>query len=274
MGQRQIAGMHWPAKAPRNTVALHGWLDNAASFLPMAPLLPDLNLYAMDWVGHGRSDHRPAGCGGGFINNLEDLLAVHEHLGSQPLDLIGHSMGGALAALYAAAFPERVRRLVLIEALGPMSLAPERFASELRRGLLARNQFQDRRRLYDSLDEPVAARMAAGNLSEASARLLVQRGTEACAGQFRFRSDPRETLPSLLRGSEEQVVTALQQIACPVLVILAEPATSYLSGAPAQRRLEALRPLEIHRLPGNHHLHMETPQVVAPLIDAFLAADA
>jgi pimeloyl-ACP methyl ester carboxylesterase len=268
---RQISGLHWSGGVGQRTLALHGWLDNAASFVPLAAHLPGVDLYAMDWVGHGHSEHRPAGCGGGFMNNLEDLLAVADQLGPAPLDLIGHSMGGALACLFAAAFPERVRRLVLIEALGPMSLKAERFTTELRRALEVRRDFKDRRRMYPDLQAPIAARMAAGNLSAASARLLIERGTETSADGVRFRSDPRETLPSLQRGGEEQVLAALAQINCPRLVILAEPATSYLSGALAEERLRALRIEHPHRLLGNHHLHMETPEVLAPLIRRFLS---
>lgn len=274
---RQLAGLHWP---PCNdppttglTLALHGWLDNVASFVPLAPLLPALDLYAMDWAGHGHSQHRPPDCSSGFLNNLEDLLAVSTQLGEAPLNLIGHSMGGALACLFAAAFPERVRKLVLIEALGPMSLPAARYGSELRRALLAQRDFNDRRRIYPSLDEPIAARRAAGALSEASAQLLVERGSEAVQGGVRFRSDPRLTLPSLQRGSEEQMLAVLADIRCPVQIFLAEPATSYLSGPLAEQRLLTLAPVRLHKLPGNHHLHMESPQLLAPLIQDFLLTD-
>ena len=177
-----------------------------------------------------------------------------------------------MASLFAATFPERVRRLVLIEAIGPLSQPADRFVPQLRRALLARQAFRDKRRTYSSLDEPVRARMQANALSEPVARLLMERGTEAVADGFVFRTDPRELLPSLNRGSEEQMLMALAAIEAPVQVILADPATSYLSGPLADARITALRPRELHRLGGNHHLHMEHPEQVGPLIAAFLAA--
>lgn len=267
-----LAGLHFAGDPGKPLLALHGWLDNANSFRPLAPWLEGVDVHALDWPGHGRSEHRPPRSYAPFLDYLGDLLGLLAARGWTQVDLLGHSMGGAAAVLFAAAFPERVRRLILIEAIGPLSLPAERFLPQLRRALEARLAFRDKRRVYATLDEPVRARMQANALSEPVARLLMERGTQAVAGGFQFTTDPRELLPSLSRGTDEQMLAALTQVQAPTQVILAEPATSYLSGPPADARLAALRPAELHRVPGNHHLHMEHPEVVGPLVARFLRA--
>lgn len=270
---QELAGLQFGAADQMPTLALHGWLDNANSFRPLAPFLEaSCSLFALDWPGHGQSGHRPPHHFSPFLDYLGDLLGLLTAQGWERVDLIGHSMGGAAATLFAATFPERVRRLVLIEAIGPLALPAERFVPQLRRALEARLTFRDKRRVYATLDEPVRARMQANALSEPAARLLMERGTRTVAGGYHFTTDPRELLPSLSRGTEEQMLGALAQVQAPTLVILADPATPYLSGPLAEARLAALRPAAIHRLAGNHHLHMEHPEVVGPLIAGFLAA--
>lgn len=258
-----------PSAAPM--LCLHGWLDNAASFLPLAAELHDHTLWAAEWAGHGHSDHR---CGGSFLQHLEELDAYIHAMPPEPVTLLGHSMGGALACLYAAAFPERVRRLALIESLGPMAQPADRFPAELRRALEARRGHADRRRAYPDFEALVQARLQASPMRPESARLLLERGTERVSEGYRFRSDPGETLPSLVRATEDQVLAALHAIRCPVLLILADPATRYLDGPAAQRRIEALRPVAVHRMVGQHHLHMDTPQEVAAHLRAFWRATA
>ena len=49
-------------------LAFHGWLDNAATFDNLAPLLPELRILSLDLPGHGHSDHRPSGSAYYFID--------------------------------------------------------------------------------------------------------------------------------------------------------------------------------------------------------------
>src|SRR5258705_12818297 len=88
-----------PMSAP--TFALHGWLDNADSFDRLAPLLPELDLVALDFAGHGFSSHRPAGVHYTSLLDVQDVVAVANDLGWEQFNLIGHSMGAAVAAKLA-----------------------------------------------------------------------------------------------------------------------------------------------------------------------------
>ena len=62
-------------------LALHGWLDNAASFARLAPRLAGLRIVALDFAGHGHSEHRPAGAGYALWDYAYDVLQVAEQFG-------------------------------------------------------------------------------------------------------------------------------------------------------------------------------------------------
>ena len=122
--------------APK-VLALHGWLDNAASFVPLAAHLDDIELVALDLPGHGRSAHLPAGGHYTFEVAVHHVLDVADALGWQRFRLLGHSMGAGIASLVAAAAPERIDRLVCIEALGGLSDTPDHTAQRMRESVAA-----------------------------------------------------------------------------------------------------------------------------------------
>jgi pimeloyl-ACP methyl ester carboxylesterase len=257
------------------TIALHGWLDNANSFVPLANNGAFLGqCFAPDFCGHGQSDHRAPGHWYHFADHLTDVLAVADYLNLPQIDLVGHSMGGALACMFAAAFPERVRKLVLIEAIGPLSHAQEVCPTELRKALLARarsNSGGQALRVFADRKAAIDARMSNSGLSEQSTALLVNRGLKAVPFGFSWSSDPRHTLASVSRLTEGQVLATLDAITAPTLLILADPATPYLDGELARKRVAALRPKKEIRTKGHHHLHMDSAAELAPEIFSFLS---
>lgn len=72
----RLAAMAWGHSAGLPVLALHGWLDNAASFARLAPLLPDWRIVALDLAGHGHSKHRPAGCRYHLMDYVFDVIAA------------------------------------------------------------------------------------------------------------------------------------------------------------------------------------------------------
>ena len=116
-------------------LALHGWLDNAASFAQLAPLLADADVVAIDLPGHGYSDHRPPGTRYHFIDYIPAVLDAMNELGWPNCVLIGHSLGAAIASFTAATEPDRVRGLFLIDGLGPSSEKPHSAPGRLQRSV-------------------------------------------------------------------------------------------------------------------------------------------
>lgn len=270
-GLRVAARMHH-AGAPHRVLAVHGWLDNAASFDALAACLPECEIVAVDLPGHGRSGHRPPGTWYHPVDDLHELVAVLDQLGWQRSIWVGHSLGGGLLSMLAAALPERVQRLVLVESLGLLGGDAASAPARLRQGLLDRAAAAGKTlRVFADLDVAVQARRNAGGLTLDAARSLVERGTRRVDGGWVWSSDPRLRVATMVRSDESHVRAWLSAIACPVLVLLADPPPPFLPRELAAARLACLRDARRHALPGSHHLHMETPQPLAQLIAAFLA---
>lgn len=268
----KIAALEWGSRDQPKVLALHGWMDNAASFIPLASRLDGFHIVAPDFVGHGHSDHRPGTCGAHFIDWVADVLGMAEVLGWQKFSILGHSMGAAIGVQTAAVAPEAVQRLILLDGFGPLSDPAEQAPARLAKAL-------DAERRQDTAEDPpcrtleaaLKARLRSGSdLTREGARLLVERGTEPCADGVRFRHDPRLKLPSRTRLTEEQVLAFLRGVSCPVLAIRPR------GGWPVpediiSRRLGAFADLERLEVEGGHHVHLTHPERVAEAIAGFLA---
>lgn len=254
-------------------LALHGWLDNAASFLPVAARLPALDLVMLDLPGHGRSAHLAPGADYTLSVTLNAILDTLDVLGWERFAVLGHSMGAGIGSILAASLPQRVERLVAIEALGALSETPQRTTLRLRESVAAMRALPGKKlRLFPDVSAPIRARMLANQLSEASARLLVERGVVATDAGYTWSSDPRLTLPALQRMTEDQVSDLVQGIECPARVIFADPPQSYLPD-PLRRDRAALLPHgELFVIAGSHHVHMDKPAEVAAAIGDFFGS--
>lgn len=267
----RLAALRWGHGGAR-VLALHGWLDNAASFVPIAPHLEGLDLVALDLPGHGASAHLPAAAEYTLVAAARAVLAAADALGWSTFSLLGHSMGGATATLVAAAAPQRVERLALIEALGGLVEAEDRTAQRLREAFAMHAEPAGaRRRVFADPATAVRARLQAGGLGEAAARLLVERGIAPVGdGGWAWRSDARLTRPTAVRMSEAQMRDVIRGIGCPVHLVHAVPAFEYFPADVRDARAACLRDVRMSAIDGRHHLHMEIPGRVADVLAPFL----
>jgi len=258
--------------APK-VLALHGWLDNAASFVPLAKHLDGIELVALDLPGHGQSAHLPQGAHYTFEVAVHHALDVADALGWEAFRLLGHSMGAGIASLVAASMPARIERLVCIEALGGLSDVAGHTAQRMRESVAAARTLGDKpMRVFPSPEPAIHARMRANHMSEPVARLIVERGIRPAEGGWAWSSDQRLTVPTFVRPVDAQVENVVAGIECPTRVIFADPAQPYLPDD-IRRRYAACLPLgELFVMPGTHHLHMETPERIAGIVAPFLAA--
>ncbi len=270
-GGLRVAGLRAGTRDGTPVLALHGWLDNAASFVPLAARLPALDWALVDLPGHGLSDPLPADAAYTTPQAIVQVLAIMDALGWERCVLLGHSMGAAIASLVAAVAPRRTQALVAIEALGGLAAPASQTVERLRAHVAALAAFSDKQlRVFTDIAAPVRARMLANQLDEASARLLVERGVRPVAGGWSWRSDPRLMLPTAVRMTEEQVHDVLGAIQCPAQVIYATPAQPYFPEPERSQRAALLAHGRLHTLPGHHHLHMDQPEAVAVVIRDFL----
>lgn len=269
-----LAARTWGERTDPPILALHGWLDNAASFDRLAPLLKGRYVVAIDLAGHGQSDHRPPGNWYAYVDYLDEIGEVIEGFGWTSVDLLGHSLGATLVSVHAALRPDRVGRLLLIEGLGPLSAPVTATLEQLRRSHAARAAFTGGNlRVFPDIDAAVRARQGSSALSRGAAHCLVERGIQPVAGGYSWSSDPRLTLPSSLRLSEEQLAVILAGIEAKTLLVLAQPEAPYLSPAMMEARIARVKSIQVVRLAGTHHLHLEDPLPVAAAINAFLATN-
>lgn len=272
----RLAGLRGGTPGAPRVLALHGWLDNAASFVPLAPHLDAIELVALDLPGHGASAHLPLGADYSLAGTVHAVLDVADLLGWDRFGLLAHSMGAAIGSILSAAAPERVSRFVAIEALGALSDTADHTAARLRESITARRALVGKRlRVFPDVATAVRARMQANGLSEPVARLLVERGIVPVLGDdgergYSWSTDPRLTITTAVRMIEDQVRDLLAHIECPTRVIYADPPPPYFPGALRQARAALLRQGELVVLPGTHHLHMEDPAAVAAAIGDFL----
>lgn len=276
----RITGLRSGEPGAPKVLALHGWLDNAASFIPLSDCLQGIDLVAIDQPGHGRSTHLPPGTDYSFVGAMNAVLDVADALGWERFALLGHSMGAGIASMLAAACPQRIERLLAIEALGALAETPERTVARMREAVIAHRGVKDKRlRVFADIDSAVRARQFASRvpgsgLDEHSVRLLVERGLRevhvdgALAG-YEWSSDPRLTLPTMTRMTEPQVEDLLAGIECPVRAIFADPAQPYLPDQLRRRRVALLPQGELIVIDGGHHLHMQQPGEVSAAIGGF-----
>lgn len=257
-------------------LASHGWLDNAGTFELLAPLLPECELVALDLAGHGFSDSRSADSSYSLMQDVGDLLEVTEVLGWQRCTLLGHSRGAAISMLFAAAFPERVDKLVLLEGglplTGEAEDAPENLARALReqRALLGKSG-----RVYAERSKAIAER-AQGftKIGIPAAEILARRSLRAVASGFQWHADQRLKAASALRFTAEHARAFARSIRAPVLLLFSTE--SPFAGRPLYREAAGLFPhVEVGTLPGGHHFHLEGAETeIAARIREFLARPA
>lgn len=267
-----LTALQWDGEG-EPILALHGWLDNAASWIPLAGLL-QRPLVALDLSGHGHSEHRPNDVATHLVDHVRDVRMVADKLGWGSFTLMGHSMGAGIACLFAAACPERVSRLVLVEGLGPPSTQAEDVAQTLRKAMDDMAALAEKSKpVYREIEEAVTARTRGfGGLSHEASALLVERGLMPVEGGWTWRADSRMRLTSSLRLTEEQVQGFLQAIKSPVCLILGQQGMG--GNGMFDHRLEWLANKQVVRLEGRHHLHMENPEPVAMVITSFLSEPA
>ena len=268
--QGRCAAKVWGNETDRPILALHGWLDNAGTFDALAPLLPGFRMLALDLPGHGDSDPRPPGMPYHFVDYVTEVCSALEYLKWRPCLLVGHSMGAGIAALVAGILPELVERLVMIESYGALTGPPEEFPDRLALYLREEAALSKKEMpLYSSPAEAAAARRKVSTISESGALAIVSRGLKPVPGGFTWKSDPRLRLPSGHRLTEPALLSTLARISCPTLVIRANEGLPFPQ-ADVERRLAHLKHLQLERVPGNHHVHLDAPELVAPLVREFL----
>ena len=272
-GDRRLATPERPT-----VVMVHGWMDVGASFQFVVDALgEDRHIIAPDWRGFGLTQG-PAVDAYWFADYLGDLDALLDGLGlTEPIDLVGHSMGGNIVMVYAGVRPQRIRTLVNLEGFGMPATTPSEAPARLVTWL---DELKKPQRLkdYDTL-QAVAARMQANNprLSDERARWLASHwASRDESGRWALRGDPahKRSNPQLYR--KDEILACWAGITAPTLVVEAEIDETRLWWGDRYPRSEFAERLTV--VPrarratvtgAGHMLHHDQPEQVAGLLQSF-----
>ena len=263
---------------------LHGWMDVAASFqFVVDALVSDRFVLALDWRGFGLSD-TPAVDTYWFPDYLGDLDAVLDALlfgndaPAAAIDLLGHSMGGNVAMLYAGLRPQRVRRLVNLEGFGMPETRPQQAPKRYVQWLDELKQPAQLRR-YDSVDA-VADRLRKTNpllRPERAAWLAPHWSRQNADGQWEILGDPAHKRANPMLYQKAEVLECWKLIQAPLLWVEGDQTDvakwwgNRYTKAEFHERLSVVAKLEKHMLsPAGHMLHHDQPEALAARLEAFL----
>lgn len=273
--------LEWGEARPGQTslLMLHGWMDVGASFQFVADALPqDWHLLALDWRGFGRSQASGSDAYW-FPDYLGDLDALLDALKlDEPIDLLGHSMGGNVVMSYAGLRPARIRKLVNLEGFGLPQTQPAMAPGRLISWLDELKQPQSLRPYPDLAG--VALRLMKTNprLSEDKAQWLAQHWSEHRDGAWHILGDPahKRTNPVLYRA--EEVLACWALIQAPTLWVEGRQTDvnkwwgDRYPRSEFEQRLAVVREVQQLSLEdAGHMLHHDQPEALAQALQRFLS---
>jgi len=278
----RVWGEPTPEKIP--LVLLHGWMDVAASYqFVVDALSPAHYVIAPDWRGFGQTSTSGAD-NFWFPDYLADLDFLLDHYApAAQVNLVGHSMGGNVAMIYAGVRPERIRRLVNLEGFGMPATTPDQAAGryvkwidELKKLQRGEMNLKD----YDSV-AGVARRLMRTNprLGADKANWLAQHWAQQNAqGKWAILGNAAHKVSSAQLYRLDETLEIYRRITVPVLAVEAadDSLSLWWKGeftlAQHHERLKALAQVEIARVENaGHMMHHDQPEILAGLIERFIA---
>ena len=258
---------------PVDVVLCHGFLDIAWSFDPVARALAEAGhgVASFDWRGHGQSQWVGAGGYYHFPDYILDLDELLPQLSKRPVHLVGHSMGGTACAMYAAARPEKLRTLTLVEGMGPPEMGPRDPAVRLRAWLdgVAKVRARDRRPMQGPREALARMRLQNPEISDELGSFLVKRSTRKVEGGLEWTFDPlhKTWSPRPFQASAFRAI--LRAISTPTLVVAGE------RGFRLEDEQDRIAEIQDHRfveIPAvGHMIHWFEPTLLASELMKFFA---
>ncbi|VVC25372.1 Alpha/beta hydrolase fold-1,Alpha/Beta hydrolase fold [Cinara cedri] len=271
---------------------LHGFQDNCGSFDRLIPLLDGgqhCTYLSFDWPNHGRSSRTPYGVRWSLEDYTVTIRRVADHVRWSAFVCVGHSMGGQVAKLFTAVYPDHVKKLVMLDTAGPVEVHPEEIGSCIRRALDELLKLENRKFAGDAKYPPpeyaypeavarIKNRMfgleSEDTFNDDAAKALMARyfRQKGQGGKYLLANDLRLKVTYSEWFSAIQFWDVVKNIKCPTLIIRASESDVYYNGVFKifVHIYEQNPNFKIVRVQGNHDVHMNHPHRVAPLINKFL----
>jgi pimeloyl-ACP methyl ester carboxylesterase len=265
-----------PSAAAPLVLLLHGYQDTGDTFQFLVDAFEhEWPLAALDWRGFGRSGWSQEGYWfPDYLGDLDALLQMRSP--SEPARLVGHSMGGNIASLYAGLRPQRVRCVVNLEGFGLPRTSPAQAPAHLR-SWLDQIKSVPPLKTYDSFEQLAAIiRHRYPRFGEAQSRYVAEAwGKLEADGRVHLLGDARHRWLNAILYKREDAEACWREIHAPLLMLIGEESALLprLGADGSDAAFRANVPgIEIAHIAGaGHMLHIEKPNVIAPLIERFLS---
>jgi len=272
---------HWGNENAPKLFMVHGWMDVSASFQFVVDCLQrDWHVIAPDWRGFGLTEN-PGVDSYWFPDYLGDLDAILAHYApNEPVNLLGHSMGGNVVCLYAGVRPSRIKKLINLEGFGLPATRPEQAPERYAKWLDELREPPTLRTYATQAD--VALRLQKNNprlTDERAAFLSKHWAAKNESGEWAILGDPAHKLSSPILYRVEEVLACWQEITAPVLWVEADDTNAWRWMGPKEkarvevdRRIQFIRQVKTEVInDAGHMLHHDQPEQLAALIEEFLS---
>lgn len=277
-----IAAKLWGSGKDRPILALHGWQDNAGTWDPLVPqIFKERSILAIDFPGHGLSSWIPPGTMYYQWELPRIILYLKKYFNWDKVSLLSHSMGAIAGLRYSCLYPDDVDFFIAIDSLiyddYDLNLVIGKYPQLMEKGLTAQTRLDKVPPLY-TMEEmcKVWHRGTNKSVNLESVPYLMTRGAKQSkldSTKYYFSRDSRLKYV-LFNPENKQFVEALaRRLKCPTLYIKAND-SPYSADTHAVEMRDVVEKnnekFELHFVPGTHHVHLNDPQTVAPLILNFL----
>jgi len=287
----KIAGLQWSIPQsnldqkqgkPVPWLGLHGLMDNLGTFDRLLPgLPPGIQITCLDLPGHGLSSPLPSGMNYTWLDSVSTIHRAMLSLGLEQPVLLGHSMGGWLAQIYAALFPDKVRAVISLDGVKPVSREPADMIPRVR-GYIKGSSVLEKKgegkprpmseaAALDRLFRGTNELHGEGSITMEAAKCLVKRGTKGAGedGKIVFTKDRRHQLRDLPGLPHEYCQQLARSISCPHLLVRASAENAATSWGKEKAAMEDV--IQIYKgnpefklveVEGSHHVHLNQPDEV------------
>ncbi|MCH2190969.1 MAG: alpha/beta hydrolase [Gammaproteobacteria bacterium] len=255
---------------------LHGWMDSGASFKYVAEFLQkNYHVVAPDLRGFGETEHAQGYWFPDYLADFEALLNLYAC--SESVDLVGHSMGGNIGALYAGIRPDRVRSLLILDALGLETTKPKDAVTKYRTWL---DQIvpDTESKVYPSESALRRSILKVNpNLPSAVVDDLMQIWARQIDGgdQYELKHDHRHRFVNPVRYNFDEVLEIWKEVRARVGLVLADKSWKYDSLLDSGRldlgrASLRIKDEDLFTIKGSGHmLHLEKPRATSDCIARF-----
>lgn len=259
-----------------NILLLHGFNDNKETFVFLEEFLSErFNIYSFDFRGHGDSDWKKDSLYN-YSENLIDVQNVIEHYFKKPIYLLGHSMGGGMAARYTGLFPEKIKLLICLE--GFSGLQPQEVErNRLREWLMSTSRRNERpssnsgeRKKNMTLEEAKnKLSLIYGKLPKEKIDALIMglvRQTED--GFYKWKNDPNLKTSSPIPFPPELSRKLWSEITSPVLIFFG--GQTHIRPKNLEEILSHFKNVELHEVEhAGHNMHHDRPEFLMEIMETF-----